>query len=307
MEVSQAIDEYIHYISAVEQKSRNTLSSYSNDLKKYAVFLLDRGITEIEDVKNSDLVEFMAQQLDLMSKTSVSHLLTVVKNLHSYLFLTYGTKDPTGNLTVKVTKNHLPTFLNEKEIQQLLDSFNVENDYEYYQRLILELIYVTGMRVSEVCDLLVKQVNISHKLLRITGKGSKERIVLVTDEICERMQYYFHNIRSKWQKKGENSPYFFISKQNGRLNRQYVYNVIKKKQQELGLKSISPHTLRHSFATHMLETGSDLRTVQELLGHSDISTTQIYTHVQAQKLHEDYGRLSRSHQTLNDKKETDDL
>ena len=303
MEKAQAIDDYLHYISSVEQKSQNTVSSYSNDLKKYADFLDSIDVDNIEDVTNSNLQEFMAQQLDVLAKTSASHLLTVVKNLHAYLYLNYGIKNPTGNLTVKVTRNHLPTFLNEDEVRKLLDSFNTDNDYEFYQELILELIYVTGMRVSEVCNLLVKQVNVSHRLLRITGKGNKERIVLMTDSICEKMQYYFHNIRSKWLTKNDRSPYFFVSLRHGRLTRQFVFNVIKKKQEELGLKSISPHTLRHSFATHMLENDTDLRTVQELLGHSDISTTQIYTHVQAKQLHKDYEKLSRSHLKLENKDE----
>ena len=301
MEVSNAIDDYMHYISSVEQKSSNTLSSYANDLKKYAAFLNERNITQIEDVSNKLLQEFIGDQLDRVAKTTAAHNLTTIKNLHAYLYLTYGIKNPTGNLTVKVTKDHLPSFLNQQEIDELLGSFNLDDDVEFYQRLILELIYVTGMRVSEVCNLLVKQVNISHKQLRIVGKGNKERIVLMTDETCERMQYYYFNIRNKWSK--NNTQYFFINKNGNQLNRQYVYTFLTDKADELGMKKMSPHTLRHSFATHLLENDVDLRTVQELLGHSDISTTQIYTHVQVKQLQEDYSKLPRSQKSLDEKDE----
>ena len=294
MKTSEAIEDYLHQIAAVEQKSDKTIISYTQDLNKYALFLEKQGIEQIENVKNNDIQVFLGEQLDVLSKRSVAHLLTSLRNLHRYLFITFNINDPTANLSVKVNNDHLPTFLNEDEVYMLLASFDDKDPHDYYNRTILELIYKSGMRVSEVCDLQIKQVNVSHKQLRITGKGNKERIVLIDHDVTDRLVYYFNNIRTAWLKKGSDNQYFFINRRGNRLTRQYVYELVKKKQEELDLKSISPHSLRHSFATHLLDENTDLRTVQMLLGHSDISTTQIYTHVQTKKLHEAYSKLGRS-------------
>ena len=294
MTVSEAIENYLYHISVIEQKSPRTVESYRNDLKRYERYLENNEIENIEDVTYKDLQFFLGEQLDELSKTSTAHLLTSVRNIHRYLFLNFNIADPTLNLAVKTSKDHLPSFLTEQEVNRILDSFS-DDSKERFQRLLLQLIYSSGMRVSEVTELLTKQVNITHKLLRITGKGNKERIVLIDDDTAERMQDYYQNIRSQYLLKNQDSQYFFIGPRHHKLNRQYIFTLIKRKQEELNLsKSISPHTLRHSFATHMLESEADLRAVQELLGHSDISTTQIYTHVQAKKLHEAYMKLPRS-------------
>ena len=286
MKIKEAIEEYLYHISAVEQKSENTILSYKNDLRN--------GIEDMEDVRSEDLQTFLGEQLDEMNKKSVAHLLTSVRNLHKFLFINYDIKNPADNLSVKVNKDHLPSFLNEEEMNVLLTSFDDSDPVQYYQRTILELIYKSGMRVSEVCGLLVKQVNVTHKQLRIIGKGSKERIVLIDNDITERMVYYFQKIRTLWIRSGSDQQYFFINNKGNVLNREYVYELIKRKQNELNLKNISPHSLRHSFATHLLDENTDLRTVQVLLGHSDIATTQIYTHVQTKKLHEAYDKLPRA-------------
>ena len=293
MKVKEAIENYLYHITAIETKSDRTVSSYVNDLSRYETFLNEKGIENIEDVTNSDLQQFLGEQLDQLSKRSVAHCLTVLRNLHSYLFVTFNFRNPTDNLTVKVNADHLPSFLNEEEVTRLLDSFDDEDPKQYYQRTILELIYKTGMRVSEICNLTVGQINTVHKQLRITGKGNKERIVLMDNDVTERVIYYYRNIRSLWLKRKDEAV-FFINQKGNVLNREYVFALIKKKQNELGLRSISPHSLRHSFATHLLEEDTDLRTVQVLLGHSDISTTQIYTHVQTGKLHEAAARLHRA-------------
>ena len=294
MKIKEAIEEYLYHISAVEQKSENTILSYKNDLRKYSEYLQDNGIEDMEDVRSEDLQTFLGEQLDEMNKKSVAHLLTSVRNLHKFLFINYDIKNPADNLSVKVNKDHLPSFLNEEEMNVLLTSFDDSDPVQYYQRTILELIYKSGMRVSEVCGLLVKQVNVTHKQLRIIGKGSKERIVLIDNDITERMVYYFQKIRTLWIRSGSDQQYFFINNKGNVLNREYVYELIKRKQNELNLKNISPHSLRHSFATHLLDENTDLRTVQVLLGHSDIATTQIYTHVQTKKLHEAYDKLPRA-------------
>lgn len=294
MQIKEAIENYLYHISVIEQKSQKTVESYHNDLNKYSEYLNRNKIQNIEDVTNQDLQYFIGEQLDLLSKSSTAHLLTTLRNLHRYLFLSFNIADPTQNLQVKVNKDHLPSFLNDKEMEMLLESFDDSVEKERYQRCLLQLIYYSGMRVSEVVNLQVKQINLAHKMLRIVGKGNKERIVLIDNDSTQRLDEYYRNIRTKWLK-GRDSQYFFISPRGKQVNRQYIFTLVKNKKDELGIThSISPHTLRHSFATHLLENDADLRSVQELLGHSDISTTQIYTHIQTKQLHKAYQKLPRS-------------
>ncbi len=293
MQVEEAINDYLYNISTIEQKSQATISSYKNDLSKFVNFCKVNEIPEIEKVDNLMIQDFLSIQKGQLSDNSLAHLLTSLKNLFNYLFITYNIKNPIAVLSLK-KRQHLPTFLTEKEIKLVLDSFNEEDDEQFFQKLLLELIYVTGIRVSELCDIQIKAVNLAHKQIRIIGKGNKERIVLIDTETSESMLYYLRNIRPKFNKKKQN-VYFFINRLGNKINRQYVFQLIKEKSSEVGInKNVSPHSLRHSFATHMLNEDVDLRSVQELLGHSDISTTQIYTHVESKHLKDAYDKLERA-------------
>ncbi len=293
MQVEEAINDYLYNISTIEQKSQATISSYKNDLIKFVDYCKENEIQEIEKVDNLMIQDFLSIQKGQLSDNSLAHLLTSLKNLFNYLFITYNIKNPISVLSLK-KRQHLPTFLTEKEIKLVLDSFNEEDDEQFFQKLLLELIYVTGIRVSELCDIQIKAVNLAHKQIRIIGKGNKERIVLIDTETSESMLYYLRNIRPKFNKKKQN-VYFFINRLGNKINRQYVFQLIKEKCSEVGInKNVSPHSLRHSFATHMLNEDVDLRSVQELLGHSDISTTQIYTHVESKHLKDAYDKLERA-------------
>lgn len=293
MQVEEAINDYLYNISTIEQKSQATISSYKNDLIKFVDYCKENEIQEIEKVDNLMIQDFLSIQKGQLSDNSLAHLLTSLKNLFNYLFITYNIKNPISVLSLK-KRQHLPTFLTEKEIKLVLDSFNEEDDEQFFQKLLLELIYVTGIRVSELCDIQIKTVNLAHKQIRIIGKGNKERIVLIDTETSESMLYYLRNIRPKFNKKKQN-VYFFINRLGNKINRQYVFQLIKEKSSEVGInKNVSPHSLRHSFATHMLNEDVDLRSVQELLGHSDISTTQIYTHVESKHLKDAYDKLERA-------------
>ena len=294
MKIKEAIDNYIYSISVIEQKSPQTIESYKNSLRKYQNYLDEEGISEINDVTNLTVQYFIAELLDSSSKTTAAHDLSAIKGLHKYLFLNFNIDNPATDLTVKINKDHLPTFLNEEEVNDLLNSFNDADENERFQRLLLQTIYATGMRVSELVNLQTKQINIAHRIIRVTGKGNKERVVLFDEDTADRMEGYFRYSRPRWLD-GHTNNYFFINERGNRLNRQYVYRIIQEKKGQAGISfKVSPHTLRHSFATHMLENDTDLRTVQELLGHSDISTTQIYTHVQSKQLHQAYDKLMRS-------------
>ncbi len=294
MKVSQAIDDYLYQIKVIENKSPATIDSYRNDLRKYSDYLKECQIEDFEDITSEDVEEFLIESLQQQAKSTVAHNLTTIKNLHNYAFLNYDIPSVVSNLSIKKAQDHLPVFLNEQEVKQLFDSFDKDDDEQFFKRLLLEVIYVAGLRVSELCQLQIKKVNLSHLQLRIVGKGSKERVVLINEETASDMDYYFKHIRPKFNI-NHNNLYFFINQKGHPLSRQYVYNVIKEKQKQLGIsKNISPHTLRHSFATHLLNSDVDLRTVQELLGHSDISTTQIYTHVQNEQLQQAYSKLPRA-------------
>ena len=291
MKIKETIDNYIYNISVIEQKSPQTIESYKNSLRKYQNYLDEEGISEINDVTNLTVQYFIAELLDSSSKTTAAHDLSAIKGLHKYLFLNFNIDNPATDLTVKINKDHLPTFLNEEEVNDLLNSFNDADENERFQRLLLQTIYATGMRVSELVNLQTKQINIAHRIIRVTGKGNKERVVLFDEDTADRMEGYFRYSRPRWLD-GHTNNYFFINERGNRLNRQYVYRIIQEKKGQAGISfKVSPHTLRHSFATHMLENDTDLRTVQELLGHSDISTTQIYTHIQSKQLHQAYDKL----------------
>lgn len=293
MQVDEAINDYLYNIEIIEQKPKSTINSYKNDLKKYSNFCKENNIENIEDIDNMAIQDFLGYEKTILSNNSLSHLLTSIKNLHNYLFLTYNISNPVSVISLK-KQQHLPIFLNEKEVEELLNSFDEKDNIQYFQKLILQLIYITGIRVSELCNLEIKSVNITHKQIRIVGKGNKERIVLMDALTSENMLYYLKNIRPNFNKKKQN-VYFFINQLGNRINRQYVFNLIKIKQNELNFnKNISPHSLRHSFATHLLNENVDLRSVQELLGHSDISTTQIYTHVENKHLTDAYNKLDRA-------------
>jgi len=293
MKIKEGIREYLYNISVIEQKSDNTINSYKNDLNKYESFLLNENIIEIDDIKKENIQTFIGIELDILSKASCAHLLTTLRNFHRFLLLNYNINDPTVNLKVKVNKDHLPSFVNNDEYNQIMNLFNLNDNDQFFQALLIETLYITGIRVSELCSLQIKNLNLTHNQIKILGKGNKERIVLINDETNKKLTFYYNQIRPFYNQLNDNTS-FFLNKKGHIITRQYVFNLIKKCQNYLNLKNISPHTFRHSFASYMLENDSDLRTVQQLLGHSDISTTQIYTHIQINKLHESYDKLSRA-------------
>ena len=294
MKVREAIEDYLYTIRVIENRSANTVSSYGNDLKRYEDYLNGSGIEDVEDISLLTIQEYIGCCLNDLARSSVVHMMTSLRGFHNHLFINYNIPSPIGSFSIRKNQDHLPLFLNEDDVEKLLQSCDESDPKGCFQRLILQLIYVSGLRVSELCGLQIRQVNLMHSQLRIIGKGSKERIVLINEETTELMNRYFTEIRPKFNRRKNNSL-FFINHLGNPLNRQYVFALIKKKAEELDLNAdISPHTLRHSFATHMLASGADLRSVQQLLGHSDISTTQIYTHVQNEQLRKAYDLLGRA-------------
>jgi len=287
MKVENAIHDYIISIATSQGRADNTIESYQRDLKKYQNFLIGKNIEKIEKVKDSDIDEFVLELNKNYASASVNRMKTAIRNLHRFLNFKYDMKDPTLNLFVSRGEKRLPVYGTIEEVEKLLNSFNDEDPGELFDHAILEAIYGMGLRVSECCNLKTNQVNLDDGFVNVIGKGNKERIIPIPFRSRDIMKRYFRNVRPLWQKKATNR--FFINRLGKPIYREYVEKMLRKSIIDVGIhKHLTPHKLRHSYATHLLEGGADLRVIQELLGHSDISTTEIYTHVETERLKESY-------------------
>jgi len=276
------INKFIDYLKYEKKLSDNTVSSYYNDLKnlynynkKYYLF------------KEKDIYEYI-EYLSYLDSNSINHNLSVLNSLYSFLEEENIIKDnPCKKIDrIKISKR-LPKFLTEEEINKLLDIKLIKpNDYR--NKAILELMYATGLRISELVNLKVSDISFDDCYIRVVGKGSKERIVPIADTALKYLKIYINEKRNYLLKK-KDSEYVFISSYGTKITRQAIFKFIKMQAKDKNIKSeISPHTLRHSFASVLLKNGANIRVIQELLGHSDLQTTQIYTHLINEKIKKDY-------------------
>ncbi|MBQ3963349.1 MAG: tyrosine recombinase [Erysipelotrichaceae bacterium] len=287
MKLDQAIREYIISLSTAEGKAKNTVESYSRDLKQYSDYLKENNITDTSKIKEETIYSYIDDLNDRYASTSINRIKTTIRNFHRYLNFKYNLKDPSLNVATSKGKKRLPVYATKQEIEKLMSVFNDEDPQDLFDHTILETIYGLGLRVSECCDMRTSQVNLTDGFVKILGKGNKERLIPIPDKTKKLMHMYFANVRTLWQKKNTNR--FFINHFGKPIYSEYVENLIRNKAYEAGIKKpLTPHKLRHSYATHLLEGGADLRVIQELLGHSDISTTEIYTHVEQERLKEAY-------------------
>ncbi|UCH12584.1 MAG: site-specific tyrosine recombinase XerD [Candidatus Omnitrophota bacterium] len=282
-------EEFLDYLTVEKGLSENTIDAYRRDLYKYIDFLdKEKKINHIREAKHSDITDFMMLEKDKgLSPNSVSRNLVAIKIFHRFLARERYAKENVADVldSPKLWK-HLPDVLSVSEIEQILKAPNLKNWMGIRDRAVLELLYATGMRVSELATLTMDNVNIDVGFLKCIGKGEKERIVPVGKQAKEMLCRYMDKVRPKLLKKqAKASRFVFLSRLGKSISRQSIWKMIKKYANAAHTKKkITPHTLRHSFATHMLERGADLRVVQELLGHADISTTQIYTHIDKERL-----------------------
>ena len=287
MKTDKAIKEYIIAIATNEGKADNTVKSYSRDLKIYEDFLNQNNIVNIEDIDDLFLDDFVYMIDEKYAPASINRMKTTVRNLHRFLHFKYDIKDPSTNLHVSTGEKRLPVYATKDEINKLMGIFNDEEPLELFKHCLLETIYGLGIRVSECCNLRISQVNLNDGFVNVIGKGNKERIVPVPEITLKLMKRYYANIRPLWTKRSNN--YFFINDKGKKIYSEYVERVLKDSIIQAGIrKHLTPHKLRHSYATHLLEGGADLRVIQELLGHSDISTTEIYTHVESERMRQVY-------------------
>ena len=278
------INEFIDYLRFEKKYSENTIVSYQNDLKKALIFFKN----DFNNLTKKDIQNYIRQLSKQESSASVSRSISTLKSLYKFLELNkYAKNNPLTTITNPKTPKKLPKVLSEEEVDKLLD-INLKTDFDYRNKAMLELMYSSGLRVSELINLTVNDIDLINSSVRIFGKGSKERIVPLNDYAIEALNNYISNHRRSLFKHGENN-YLFLNNHGNKMTRQGFFKTLQKIAKEKGIKSeLSPHTLRHSFATHLLKRGADLRSIQELLGHSDISTTQIYTHITSEKLQKNY-------------------
>ena len=280
--MKETLENYRNYLKYERNYSDNTVSAYMNDLNKYAEFLKK----DILMSTTEDLEKYLKHIKDLQS-TTVAHKITSIKSYFNYNIKRGVVRhNPANKVSRPKLAKHLPEYLTEEEINKLLD-VEVKSPYDFRNKTILELLYSSGIRISELVNIKTSNYDSEECLIRIMGKGSKERIVPLGDYAIGIMNDYMNNYRPLINKK--HIDYVFINNRGDKISRQFIFKVIKKEALKKGIKKdISPHTLRHTFATHLLKNGADLRIIQELLGHENISTTQIYTHVTNNKLKSDY-------------------
>ena len=287
MQIKDALEDYMHYLQVVENKALSSVSSYRCELKQYLGFLNSKNVDEMNDIDDLLIEEFLSLQQQNKTNTSINHMITTLRMFHRYISMSYpAIHDPTLHIKSRKTARKLPAFFNTADIERLLDSFS-NSDNDLFHKAMLEILYGCGLRVIELCSLRLNQTHLEQGYLRVIGKGDKERMVPMNQRSVKALSLYLEFVRPSWVK--NRNSYVFITKSGHMVSRQYVHTLIKQKLQELGLdERLSAHSFRHSFASHLLDGGADLRSLQELLGHSDISTTQIYTHVQTKRLKEAY-------------------
>ncbi len=284
--LEEVIEEFLRYLLIDKGYSNNTIETYKRDLNMFKEYIGNVNISEIDNEKLKRYLVYLKNK-NLATK-SIAQNISCLKSFYKYLLIEKKIKsNPISFIQNPKFSKILPSTLSEEEIDKLLN-FSLNDNYSYRNKAMLELMYSSGLRVSEVINLKVFDIDLTEDTVRTIGKGSKERVIPIGDYASYFLKKYINEYRSSMLKSNY-SDYLFLNNHGNKLTRQGCFKIIKKIAKEQGIqKEISPHTLRHSFATHLLKHGADLRTIQELLGHSDISTTQVYTHISNEELHKNY-------------------
>lgn len=283
------LSDFLTHLLIDRGLSLNTKVSYERDLKEYLHFLKEQGIKGLEEINRQQVQHYLIYLYERNLNTkSVARHLSAIRSFHHYLMIEkISTNNPCELIESPKQQRLLPEVLSIEEVEQLLNSFQSTTFQEIRNKAMVELMYASGLRVSELLGLKLEDVHLSMMFVRCIGKGDKERIVPIGETAVELLELYLNTVRPKLLKKS--TDYLFLNRLGDPMTRQGFWKILKKQAQLAGIhKEISPHKLRHSFATHLVENGVDLRLVQEMLGHSDISTTQIYTHISKDHLKDVY-------------------
>ena len=286
-----AAERFLRHLQIERGLSRNTLSAYRLDLRKFSIFAGHRKLA-VEDLGRDAVIEFLSwlYRQKLSSRSVARHLVTLRVFFRFMVTENLMAEDPTQNLEAPRVWRSLPVFLSLQQVEKLLAQPDASKPAGKRDAAMLEVLYSTGLRVSELVGLRLAELDLSMGCVRCVGKGNKERLVPLGRQAMEALRQYLETARSKMLR-GRPSPFVFLNHLGTRMSRVGFWKVLKAYGRRAGLPSkLSPHKLRHSFATHLLERGADLRAVQVMLGHADISTTQIYTHVTQERLRQIYRR-----------------
>ena len=295
--MTQYGEDYLHFLALEKNASRNTIASYRLDVGRYLRFLGEKGVTSPADITEAQAAEFLASlRAAGLSPRSITRCISSLNGFHKFLVGEGVTQaNPIEGIDVPKLARSLPGVLSTAEVEAILNQFDgeIERAAERKKRLllrdraILEVLYATGMRVSELIILKQRDLLESEETVRVFGKGSKERLVPIGKSALRWIARYRDGCRRELEKKGETQDALFLNARGRPMTRMAIWKIVQAYTRKAGIgKEVHPHTFRHSFATHLLEGGADLRAVQEMLGHSDISTTQIYTHIDREYLKE---------------------
>lgn len=289
--MEELIEQYINYVLFERRLSKNTASSYKNDLNKFMIYLKSKHINSFNNLSKKDITNYLEYlNIEGVTTSSIARKLTTIKNFYTYLVKTEVISiNIAESIERPKLRKKLPQVLTIEEVDSLLD-IDLNTPFDYRNKAMLELLYGTGLRVSELLSLKIGDIDFSNCIVRCIGKGNKERIVPIGEYVI-----YYLNSYLEYRPlllKNKKSDYLFLNSRGDHLSRFSFFKILKNLLIKKGInKNISPHSLRHSFATHILEGGADLRSIQELLGHSDISTTKIYTHISNKQIKEDYEKF----------------
>lgn len=299
MSLEYYLDKYLNYLTVEKGLAANTVEAYSRDLNRFLDFLEDRGIRELAQVGTTEIHAFMMSLMKSrlrqsyggqaasggLSARSAGRNLVALRTFYKFLLREgYLQINPLANIESPRGGRRLPGVLSEQEVELLLAKPDTSTPRGQRDEVMLEVLYGAGLRVSELNSLSLNDINFTAGWIRVQGKGAKERIVPLGEVALKRLREYLSSARREMDK-GKRSPWLFVTRSGRRLSRQGVWKIIKRYGLVAGIKKgVTPHTLRHSFATHLLERGADLHSVQLMLGHADISTTQIYTHISRKRL-----------------------
>jgi integrase/recombinase XerD len=293
MESTQfALEDYLHFLKIERQLAANTITSYRRDLTDYIEFIENSEVESIDAVTRQNIISYLqVMNNEGKSARTVSRHISSIRSFHQFLLREkITTSDPTVHIELPKIEQKLPRVLSLDEVGQLIDAPDQSKPQGVRDTALLEVLYGTGMRVSELINLDLDHIHLTMGFVRVFGKGGKERIIPLGNKAIQACTSYVNEARPKFVKKVKGSQdALFLNMRGGRLTRQGCWKLLKAHALSVNIqKKMTPHILRHSFATHLIENGADLRAVQEMLGHADISTTQIYTHVSRTRLKEVY-------------------
>ncbi|QTJ42365.1 site-specific tyrosine recombinase XerD [Dolosigranulum pigrum] len=288
----EALAEYMIYLKIERGLSANTVTSYKRDIEKYLTFLTEKKITQLDEVSRFEILDFLQTlRQSGAADNSIIRMVSSLRKFHQYLKReSIVSDDPMQLIDTPKKASTLPKAISPQAVEQLLEAPDTTTPLGVRDRTILELMYATGLRISELVNLKLSDMHLTMGFIQTMGKGEKERIIPLGEIASQWLDHYLDGARVYLQdQSAETSEYVFLNSRGKGLSRQGVWKKVKQLALEAGIdQNVTPHTLRHSFATHLLENGADLRMVQELLGHADISTTQIYTHITKTRLKQVY-------------------